>query len=266
MASPVPSRRLAAAHTKYRDTTQAIRQRTHGIIRASWMDMPDYRDGNVEKFATSTAHVVTAAQRATATLTAAFTEQAARELTGKARKTALDLGRLAALREGADPVEVYLRPGHQVWSELARGVAFTAAVDHGLTRALTLSATDLQLAKADASFQTFQQDDRVLAYQREPGENPCDLCAFAAGEVSKSDEVMPIHENCACDAVPVYDAATASQAKSVDEIATAADKPDARTRFADTMLTGSVSDLPPEVQAQREKNLAITEKWSQRFR
>jgi len=261
------SSKLVRAHTAYRDSTQAIRQRTQGVLRQSWLDLPDYRDGNVEAFATQAARVVRAGQRATATLTAAFTEQAARETTGITRRGVYDLSRLDALREGVDPVEEYLRPGHQLWYELSIGVAFAAAVEHGLTRAMTLSATDLQLAKTDASFQSFQQDDRVLAYERQAGDNPCDLCSLAEGQISKADEVMPIHDNCACDAIPIFDPDVAAAAKSIDEVQAVADAPaDARVAFADSRLPSDGAPLPDHVSAQREKNLQITAKWSDRYR
>ena len=261
------SSNLVRAHTAYRDSTQSIRQRTQGVLRQSWLDLPDYRDGNVEAFAQQAARVVRAGQRATATLTAAFTEQAAREVTGVTRRGVYDLSRLDALRDGVDPVEEYLRPGHQVWYELSLGVAFAAAVEHGLNRAMTLSATDLQLAKTDASFQSFQQDDRVLAYERQAGDNPCDLCSLAEGQISKADEVMPIHDNCACDAVPVFDPDVAASAKSIDEVQALADTAtDARVAFADARTPTDPAALPDHVAAQREKNLRITAKWNDRYR
>ncbi len=262
-----PNRQLVQAHTAYRDQTQAVRQRTQGILEQRWRGLPDYRDKNVEAFATSAARVVRAGQRATATLTAAFQEQAARQLTGLAIPAKLDLGRLAKLREGADPFDVYMRPARQVWWELSKGVRFDQAAESGLTRALTLAATDLQLAKTDAIAQTFEQDKRVLAYERVAGDAACELCAFASGQISKADEVMPIHDNCACTAIPIYDEARAADAQTINQIRGAAyDATDDRRAFANSMTTADPSVLPPQVQSIREQNLKITATWNDRFR
>lgn len=261
------SKQLAAAHTAYRDRTEAIRQRTHGIITQQWRGLPDYRDRSAETFAASASRVVQAGQRATATLTAAFNEQAAKQLTGTAVPSRLDLGRLAKLREGADPFDVYMRPARQVWWELSKGVRFDQAAESGLTRALTLAATDLQLAKTDAIAQTFEQDKRVLAYERVAGDAACELCAFASGQISKADEVMPIHDNCACTAIPIYDEARAADAQTINQIRGAAyDATDDRRAFANSMTTHDPSVLPPQVQSIREQNLKITATWNDRFR
>jgi len=257
------SRQVAAAHTAYRDRTEAIRQRTHGIVTQQWRGLPDYRDRSAETFAASASRVVRAAQRATATLTAAFNEQAARQITGTAIANRLDLGRLDKLREGADPFDVYMRPARQVWWDLSKGARFDQAVESGLTRALTLAATDLQLAKTDAIAQTFQQDTRVLAYERVAGDSACELCAYASGQISKADEVMPIHDNCACTAIPIYDAARAADAQTVDQIRAAAyDATDTQRLFPNV----DPSTLPAHVQAQRERNQKVTATWNDRFR
>ena len=206
-----PSRQLARLHTQYRDTTLAIRQRTRNRVGATWMALPDYRDDSVEEFAQRSSRTVSAAAIATATLTAAFIEAAVRDRNGTAARTALDLTALGSPRN-VDPLDVYRRPGQQVWYDLSRGVPFTDAVNRGLTRALTLVGTDMQLAKIEAGSQAIVSQPRVEAYERIVGANPCELCTEAAGTLYKSDELMELHDNCSCDLIPVFGEAQFSDA------------------------------------------------------
>ena len=200
---PQPSRQLARLHTQYRDATQAVRDRTKTQVAATWTSLPDYKDASVEHFANRSSRLVAAGAVATGTLTAAFIESVVRERTGTAQRATIDTARLTSLRKGIDPVEVYMRPGRQVWWELSKGVDYLAAVDRGLTRALTLTSTDLQLAKIDAGSQAMQAQPEITAYERVTGPAPCELCQEAAGTLYKSDELMELHDNCSCDLVPV---------------------------------------------------------------
>ena len=74
---------------------------------------------------------------------------------------------------------------------------------------------------------------------------------------------MPIHDNCACTAIPIYDAARAADAQTVDQIRAAAyDATDTQRLFPNV----DPSTLPAHVQAQRERNQKVTATWNDRFR
>lgn len=196
---------LARLHTQYRDATQATRARTTTALTELWRGLPDYRDDSINHFADKGSRIAGAGAIATATLTAAFVEIATRTLSGDAQRPALDVARFADLRTGSTPLDTYARPGLQVWYELSRGVNITDAINRGLTRALTIASTDLQLAKLDAATQTLAAQPQITAYERVTGGNACTLCEEAAGTLYPSDEVMEFHDNCSCDVVPVFD-------------------------------------------------------------
>lgn len=200
---PRPSNRLAYLHRQYRDATGSVRERTRRHVATTWTSLPDYKDNSVERFANRSSRLVAVGAITTGALTAAFIESVVRDRTGNARRATIDTARLASLRKNIDPVEVYMRPGRQVWWELSKGVDYLTAVDRGLTRALTLTSTDLQLAKIDAGSQAIQAQPEIVAYERVTGPTPCELCQEAAGTLYKSDELMELHDNCSCDLVPV---------------------------------------------------------------
>jgi hypothetical protein len=68
-----------------------------------------------------------------------------------------------------------------------------------------MANTDLQLAKTRTLYTVFRRGSYndgspIKMYRRVPGgENPCELCEIASDQVYFTDDLMPIHDNCACD-------------------------------------------------------------------
>lgn len=200
MPSQRASLQVARAHTRYRDRTLAVRQSVVQRVRRQWLILPDYRDANAERFAVSASTTVTAGRAATAGLTAAFIATVA---TASGLQAPVSGSGLSDPR-GIPSFDQWMRPAHEVWSRLADGMPVGDAIRAGENRAVTMAATDLQLAKVETLADVVQSDDRITGYQRVSGGNSCQECQGAEGEYS-TDEPLAIHDNCACDGVPIFD-------------------------------------------------------------
>lgn len=109
-----------------------------------------------------------------------------------------------ALR-GVEPRETYRRPGVQVWTSLSQGRTFDQAVQDGLRRAVSVTMTDLQLAKTHTARKVFSNDDRVVGHRRTlSGSENCGICRLAATQRYHRKDLQPIHPGCDCGVAPIY--------------------------------------------------------------
>jgi hypothetical protein len=122
---------------------------------------------------------------------------------GTTAPTAVPLDAFSDLR-GVDPTAVYRRPYEQVWTALADGKDFSAAVQAGAQRAGSLAATDLQLAKTRAAQIVLTDDRRVVGYRRVlVGAHSCGMCIVASSVRYHKSNLMPIHPGCDCAIAPI---------------------------------------------------------------
>jgi hypothetical protein len=78
---------------------------------------------------------------------------------------------------------------------LSQGATLTTAVTAGLTRARSLGATNLQLAKTH----TVAKNRRDEWYRRTlTGSENCTLCVIASTQRYRRGNLMPIHPGCDC--------------------------------------------------------------------
>jgi hypothetical protein len=163
-------------------------------VERAWRSLDGHRDTDIERFVSLVVPLVLAGERTIAQLTHGFLVQAGvdpeplrtSDVTGVATR-------------GADPAEVYRRPGVTVWTALSRGASYEAAVSQGSTRALNLAMTDLQLART----KTVQRVGVTRFKRTLSGLENCDLCALASGNTYYRGDLMPIHAGCDCGIVPV---------------------------------------------------------------
>lgn len=191
----------------YSDQFLLLRARLRNYATLRWGALEDYRDAEILRFARAMDTAVTGSQAQVAALTDQYLATIGRLVTGDRftpigidPRTVTDL----AMR-GVPAVDVYARTGPEVWTALSEGAQVSDAIGQGLDRALTALSTDLQLAKTHSSSQIVQSDDRITGYQRlAEGGNPCELCLIWEGTEQSTDELMAIHDNCACDVIPIY--------------------------------------------------------------
>lgn len=101
-----------------------------------------------------------------------------------------------------DPVELWQRPFHYAWHLLGEGHIRDAAMASGLSRALTIALTEVQLAKTVTAAQVLPQIDGVTGYRRITRGGACELCRDNTS-VLPPGEQMSIHDRCLCDLDPV---------------------------------------------------------------
>lgn len=164
-------------------------------ITSAWQALPAYDEENVPAFLRTVLPLVAGAQRASASLTNAYL---ARQL-GRG-PLPLDPATVtgAAARAGTPPADVYRRPFVGIWTALAAGTPYTAAVSAGLARATATGAMDVQLAMRATAAAVSDADPRILGYKRVPDPGACDLCRAAADNFYRAGDLMPIHNHCGC--------------------------------------------------------------------
>ncbi|GAB7187159.1 phage protein [Kitasatospora sp. Ki12] len=145
---------------------------------------------------------VQAGQRTIASLTAGYLEQMHREVLGTASpRIRLDPDEVsgAAVRNGADPADVYRRPFKVTWKTLSDCEPFDVAQQRGAARLEILAKTDLQLARTHTTRLVLSQQPQVKYYVRElRGEFDCALCMIASTQRYRKENLLPIHPGCDC--------------------------------------------------------------------
>lgn len=110
----------------------------------------------------------------------------------------------AALRNGARPEDVYIRPFKEAWTALSNGLPFDQAVDMGAQRLRSIVETDIQLAHTHTSRSLLAQRNDVVGFRRVPtGDFTCALCMIASTQRYRKFDLMPIHPGCDCRVAPI---------------------------------------------------------------
>ncbi len=150
----------------------------------------EYRDADLDRFVMQVVPVVLAGRRQVSALTDAYLS----------RKLGVrSLGPIDTdLLRGVAASTVYTRPFVTVWTKLAKGLTFEAAVAAGAARLTDLTLTDLQLAKTHTT-QTVYRSAGVSRYVRTlSGSKSCALCYVASTQTYSTDDLLPIHPGCDC--------------------------------------------------------------------
>lgn len=195
--------RLVSAHVS---ADAQIRRRVTRAIAQVWDSLDDYRDRDIARFIRQATPIVAGGQQQIATLTDAYLAQlAAANLGGRPRPRGIDPAAVTGVAvRGIDPAEEYRRPGVTVRSALSAGAGMQDAVRRGRARALSLVATDLQLAKTHTARAALATDERVVGYRRVVSADPCELCRVASTQRYHRGELMPIHPGCSCGVAALY--------------------------------------------------------------
>jgi hypothetical protein len=192
--------------TSFADRAGLVRQRVLGYIERVWGSLDSWRAADIDRFVNAVVPVVTGGQTQIAALTDAYLAAVEQAMTGlPVRPVGVPASLVTdeAIR-GVAADEVYRRPGVEVWTSLSRGDTLTWAVRQGLHRALSIGATDLQLAKTAASRHVLSKKDHVVGYRRVlSGSKSCGLCAVASSQRYRKQDLLPIHPGCDCGVVPI---------------------------------------------------------------
>lgn len=189
---------LAEAHIQAEARLRAAA--TRGVRRA-WQSLGGYDESDVPDFLRLALPLILTAQRSSATITNAYLARA-----GGRAPLPLDFAAVtgAGARAGTPPAEVYRRPFVTVWTALAAGTAYDAAVSAGLARATSTAAMDVQLAMRETMGAVAKADPRIVGYERIPDAGACELCVMASTQRYRVGDLMPIHNHCGCGVAPIY--------------------------------------------------------------
>jgi Zn ribbon nucleic-acid-binding protein len=187
---------LAKAHI---EGERRIREYAKRGVGAAWLAQGAYDKETLPSFLRAALPSVQAAKRASVALTGAYI---ARSL--ERQPTGIDISQIVAgVRNGVNPAEVYTRPYKRVWRALKEGVPWAEAVRYGLDSAVSSAATDVQLAMRDTMIAFRETDENLFGYQRVADASACPFCQELDGAQFRTDDPMPIHNNCGCGFEPV---------------------------------------------------------------
>lgn len=195
---------IAATVAAYQMATSRLRSYLSQVVTAVWRSLGEYRQPQMRQFVSQIVPVVNGAASQMQALTVAYLAN----VTG-ASPAAVGNLTVGALRNGADPADVYGRPFHLVWRRLDELKPLDAgkieqAIDSGLNRAVQTAVTDVQLAKQQTSQRVLATNDRVVGYRRVlEGPHSCALCVIASTVRYHKEDLLPLHPACDCSVLPL---------------------------------------------------------------
>lgn len=204
MTLPLAADLQAAVVAAAQEQSTLTRQQLILLLTALWQSLPDYRNRSMLEFAREAVSVIEGAMRHTQASTSAYLAT----IFG-ATPVATPTVSIATVRHGADPLEVYSRPFHLIWRQLAANAPLDAqkigaAIDAGFARVEQLASTDLQLAKTHTVRDQLRDHRTVVGYRRQlEGAHSCALCIVASTRRYNKEDLMPIHPACDCLPVPI---------------------------------------------------------------
>lgn len=188
------SRRDVAIVEAYVRRYNRLRTTTGLLVGRLWDQYAGFDDGAAERFATAAASTVVAAQTATGTQVDGYLAALAGG-TAEGLDPAAFTG--AAVRNGADPLDVYLRS--IIAARAAVGLKpFRDAMRLGRNRAVSSAETDVALAQRAAV-----NTSGATKYRRVLTGQSCALCATASTQRYHRGNLMPIHSHCDCGIAPI---------------------------------------------------------------
>jgi len=113
------------------------------------------------------------------------------------------------MREGTTPLDVYQRPAEEYRYFKSTGVSDQEALNKAIERVSVMADTDLTLARRDENRRVFRNTPEVDGYRRviHPERSQdgmsCGLCVVASQRIYSKQELMPIHDECNCDVLPI---------------------------------------------------------------
>jgi len=191
----------AALTERYDALSTSLRSRVVSFVLDAFDSLGSYRDADAAAFIEQVLPTVLAAQAQMGQITDAYlSTMIADMMGGAAAPVGVQLGE--ALR-GVPPEDVYTRPFVTTWTALSKGKAYTQAVAEGRTRLLSITETDLQLARTHAAQQSMRHGGVRFFRRRLTGTANCALCTIASTQRYRVENLMPIHPGCDCKVEPL---------------------------------------------------------------
>ncbi|MGO4630506.1 hypothetical protein AB4225_06115 [Streptomyces sp. 2RAF24] len=186
---------------RYDALSQSLRDRLLAFVLGAFDGLSNLRGRDAAEFVDRVVPVVVATQAQMGQITDAYLTAVVADMLGTPAAPA-GVTLPEALR-GTPPDEVYRRPFVQTWTALADGKDFPDARGEGRTRLLSITETDLQLARTHAGQQSMRRNGAKFFRRRLTGSKNCALCTIASTQRYRVENLMPIHPGCHCKPEPL---------------------------------------------------------------
>lgn len=193
----------AALTERYAALSTSLRSRVISFVLDAFDSLGAYRDSDAAEFIERVLPIILASQQRMGEITDAYLSTMIADMVGGAAAPAgVDLDE--DLR-GVAPVEVYRRPFVTAWTALSQDKTLPQAVAEGRHRLLSITETDLQLARTHAARQSMTRNGAQFYRRRLSGSKNCALCVIASSQRYRVKNLMPIHPGCDCKPEPLPD-------------------------------------------------------------
>ncbi|MFF7171098.1 hypothetical protein [Streptomyces pseudovenezuelae] len=191
----------AALTERYDALSTSLRARVVSFVLAAFDSLGSYRDADAETFLDRVLPTVLAAQQQMGSVTDAYLSAMIGDMLGTA---AAPVGvQLPEALRGVAPDEVYRRPFVTAYTALSQGKAYAEALGEARTRLLSITETDLQLARTHAAQESMRAGGAQFFRRRLTGAKNCALCTLASTQRYRVENLMPIHPGCDCKVEPL---------------------------------------------------------------
>ena len=107
-----------------------------------------------------------------------------------------------------NPLDQWQRPAEQYRWNISQGEPVTVSLERALERVATMADTDMLLARREEMRNIFENIKQVTGYRRiiHPElsrSGTCGLCVVASQRKYKTKNLLPIHDSCNCDVLPI---------------------------------------------------------------
>jgi hypothetical protein len=191
----------AALAERYDALSTSLRDRLITFVLDAFDSLGSYRDSDAAEFLDRVLPVVLSAQQTMGQITDAYLSATIADMLGTAAAPA-GVHLPEALR-GTPPDEVYHRPFVTAYTALSEGKSYAESLGEARTRLLSITETDLQLARTHAARQSMDRGGVRFFRRRLTGAKNCGLCTIAATQRYRVENLMPIHPGCDCKVEPL---------------------------------------------------------------
>lgn len=181
-----------------------LQDRAGTIVGTIWDRFGGPSDAELEDFVRHVVPIVAGARLATVKLMAGYLGLVINNALGESPVVRLDITAiLASIRNGTPIDEVYTRSVVTMRSALADNKPYVDALAAARARAVSAARMDVAVVNRDAAADGMSSEPRIVGYTRVLSGAACAFCAAASTQRYKSEDLMPLHNNCDCDVAPI---------------------------------------------------------------
>ena len=178
---------------------ELVRSRVESYAQLAWVGLGSYRDADIDRLVGLIVPKVLAGQRQIANLTDGYLAALGGARAGVEPKLVTG----AAVRNGAEPEDVYRRPAKTLYTKLSEGMAYSNAEAEGFRRLQSLVSTDMQLAMRAQEDRSLRAGGWKFFKRVLTGSENCAKCAIASTQRYRVGNLKPIHPGCDCTCEPL---------------------------------------------------------------